>query len=90
LIRAFNEHNNNVIARCPREKLLVFEATDGWEPLCKFLGKPIPNEPYPHINDTEHFRKIVTGTTFAGSAILFFAGAVLIGVTAFIYQQYLN
>ena len=25
---------------------------DGWEPLCKFLGQPIPDGPIPHDNKT--------------------------------------
>jgi hypothetical protein len=24
---------------------------DGWAPLCEFLGKPVPNEPFPHLNE---------------------------------------
>jgi len=36
----------------PEERLLVFEVKQGWEPLCKFLNLPIPEQPFPHINDT--------------------------------------
>lgn len=35
----------------PPEKLLVMSYSEGWEPLCKFLGKPVPNEPLPRAND---------------------------------------
>ena len=31
-----------VINTVPKENLLVWNLKDGWEPLCKFLGKPIP------------------------------------------------
>ena len=32
--------------------VLVWKAEDGWEPLCKFLGKEVPkNEPFPWVND---------------------------------------
>ena len=35
----------------PRDRLLVFEVKDGWEPLCAFLGCEIPkNMPFPHLN----------------------------------------
>lgn len=34
----------------PRERLLEWTVEDGWEPLCEFLGKPVPNEPFPHVN----------------------------------------
>lgn len=33
-----------------RERLLEWTVEDGWEPLCEFLGKPVPNEPFPHVN----------------------------------------
>ncbi len=32
------------------EKLLVMAVTDGWEPLCKFLGRNAPNAPFPKLN----------------------------------------
>jgi hypothetical protein len=34
----------------PRDRLLEWTVKDGWEPLCEFLGKPVPNEPFPHKN----------------------------------------
>jgi Sulfotransferase domain len=40
----------------PPERLLVYEVGDGWEPLCRFLGVPVPDEPFPHVNATEAFR----------------------------------
>ena len=35
----------------PPEKLLVMSWSEGWEPLCNFLDKPIPDEPLPRAND---------------------------------------
>ena len=51
----FNEHNEQVKKEVPPEKLLVFEASDGWQPLCKFLDVPVPYEPYPRVNTSEEF-----------------------------------
>jgi len=34
----------------PPERLLEWNIADGWEPLCKFLGKPAPNIEFPHAN----------------------------------------
>jgi hypothetical protein len=42
-----------VIETVPEEKLLVMDIKEGWEPLCKFLGKPIPSEPFPHVNESD-------------------------------------
>lgn len=34
----------------PRERLLEWSVQDGWEPLCEFLEKEVPDEPFPHVN----------------------------------------
>lgn len=34
----------------PPDRLLEWSVEDGWEPLCKFLGKDVPDEPFPHLN----------------------------------------
>ncbi|KAK8062180.1 hypothetical protein PG997_014277 [Apiospora hydei] len=35
----------------PKEQLLVMSLKEGWDPLCKFLDKPVPEEPFPKVND---------------------------------------
>ncbi|KAL2818733.1 hypothetical protein BDW59DRAFT_181869 [Aspergillus cavernicola] len=35
------------------ERLLVWRVQDGWEPLCEFLGKPVPEEEFPSGNKIE-------------------------------------
>ncbi|MGH2346345.1 MAG: sulfotransferase [Chloroflexota bacterium] len=35
---------------------MVFDVKQGWEPLCRFLGAPVPDKPFPRLNDTEFFR----------------------------------
>ena len=48
--KAYREHNNYVLNKCPKEKLLVYRIGDGWEPLCKFLGEPVPKVDFPWSN----------------------------------------
>jgi len=36
----------------PKEKLLEMRLGEGWEPLCKFLGVPVPDQPFPRANDS--------------------------------------
>jgi hypothetical protein len=55
-IETFERHNEEVEQRVPTEKLLVYEVKAGWAPLCEFLGVDVPDEPFPHLNDTEAFR----------------------------------
>ncbi len=55
LIDAFIAHNEAVKRNVPAERLLVWEVTEGWEPLCAFLGVEVPAEPLPHANDRATF-----------------------------------
>lgn len=54
-IRAYEEHNDTVMREVPPDRLLVIEPGSGWLPLCVFLGVPVPDEPYPHLNSPEKF-----------------------------------
>lgn len=54
--RVFEAHNQAVIDAIPASHLLVYRAGDGWEPLCRFLGVPVPGEAFPHLNDTAWYR----------------------------------
>ncbi|CAH8610004.1 unnamed protein product [Heterobilharzia americana] len=52
LLACFDEHNRRVVETVPEDRLLVYQLGDGWEPLCKFLNIPVPqNIPYPCVND---------------------------------------
>jgi len=55
VLRVFNQHNETVRAEVPIDRLLVFEASQGWEPLCEFIGTEVPDEPFPKVNTTEQF-----------------------------------
>ena len=63
LISRFVAHNENVKATVPADQLLVFEAKEGWEPLCEFLGVPAPDGPFPRSNDRVEFWDRVSGKT---------------------------
>jgi len=54
-INIYKEHNKNVIATIPSDRLLVFKIADGWGPLCDFLEVEIPRGPFPHNNKRESF-----------------------------------
>lgn len=55
-IKAFERHNAQVKASVPAERLLVWQSADGWEPICKRLGVPVPDEPFPRVNTREEWR----------------------------------
>lgn len=54
-IAAFEAHNAAVVAGTDPERLLVYDVREGWEPLCTFLGRPVPAEPFPSENSTRAF-----------------------------------
>jgi hypothetical protein len=55
LTEQMTRHNEEVQRTVPAERLLVWDVTEGWEPLCEFLGVAVPAEPLPHANDRETF-----------------------------------
>lgn len=55
--RVFEAHNQAVIDAIPASRLLVYRPGDGWEPLCRFLNVPVPEEDFPHLNDTAWYRQ---------------------------------
>jgi hypothetical protein len=55
-IGVFNAHNDEVRRSVPAERLLVYESEEGWDPLCAFLGVPVPTTPYPKMNTMAEFR----------------------------------
>jgi len=57
-IAVFERHNAEVRATVPAERLLVFEVREGWEPLCRFLDRPVPAGPFPHLNERELLQQV--------------------------------
>jgi hypothetical protein len=55
-IAVYRRHNAAVKAAISASRLLVYDASQGWKPLCDFLGAPVPAEPFPKTNSTEEFR----------------------------------
>lgn len=65
LIACYERHNQRVIDAVDPDKLLVFDVRDGWEPLCAFLERPVPDEPFPNLNDRAFFHAMVEGQVAA-------------------------
>jgi hypothetical protein len=61
LMQAFTAHNEAVKRTIPADRLLVYQVKDGWEPLCAFLGVPVPAGPFPRTNDRAEFWDLVKG-----------------------------
>lgn len=59
--KVFNAHIEKVKSTVPAGQLLIYDVSDGWGPLCEFLGVPEPSEPLPHLNKKENFRTMLKG-----------------------------
>ena len=54
-VAAYERHNAEVRATAPPGRLVEWQASDGWAPLCTALGVPEPGDPFPHLNKREDF-----------------------------------
>lgn len=51
----FRAHESEVKDSIPADRLLIFSPSDGWHPLCSFLGRPAPDAPFPRSNARDEF-----------------------------------
>jgi len=54
-IAAYRRNNEKVRATIPADRLLIFTPSDGWDPLCRFLGLPAPATEFPRSNARDEF-----------------------------------
>jgi hypothetical protein len=59
VLDVLRRHEAKVKATISPARLLVFDAAEGWDPLCRFLDKPRPDEPFPRVNTSEQFLSMV-------------------------------
>ena len=50
MLAQFERRKQEVMAAIPGPRLLVYDVSEGWEPLCAWLGVPVPETPFPHTN----------------------------------------
>ena len=50
-IKYYKKWIDQVKRTVPKDRLLIYNIDEGWEPLCRFLNKPKPNCPFPFIDD---------------------------------------
>lgn len=84
-IDVFNAHNAEVELVVPPERLLVYNVKEGWEPLCAFLGVPVPDKPFPHLNDSAEFQRVMRMRRRMAKVAPWILGVVLVGVVIALY-----
>lgn len=60
---------NKIKTSIAAERVLEYRIQDGWAPLCKFLNKEVPLQPFPRVNDVKEFEEIKQGYIHRGMAI---------------------
>ena len=84
-IAALTAHNAAVERTIAPDRLLVFNVGDGWEPLCAFLGVPVPETPFPRAKSQQEFERQILqraapiAAALAGSALLAGGAALALG-----------
>jgi hypothetical protein len=83
-IAHYQQHIEDVTAAVPPPRLLVYSADQGWEPLCAFLGLPVPATPFPKVNERPTIQRVIRGMTRGAYGILLaldaMAGAAIYGL----------
>lgn len=49
--KVYDGHHRLLREKLPAEQLLLYTMGEGWGPLCQFLGKPVPEMPFPRVNE---------------------------------------
>jgi Sulfotransferase domain len=57
-LKVFNDHIEEVKRTVPPERLVIYDIKQGWGPLAEMMGVDVPDEEFPHLNDTESFRQM--------------------------------
>lgn len=58
--QAYRDHYALVRRITPKDRLLNLSLGDGWGPLCEFLDKPVPDVPFPRVNDSEALQELLS------------------------------
>jgi len=87
-IAFYHQHIEDVRATVPADRLLVYSVDQGWKPLCDFLGVPVPDTPFPNVNDRAAIRKTLAGMT-RGAYVILGAGAALLAGLAWGVMRFL-
>jgi len=59
VIAAFEKNTAEAQAAFGPDRLLTYHLGDGWDPLCRFFGKPVPDAPFPHTNSSVEFNAMM-------------------------------
>ncbi len=85
----YRQHTATVKGLVPRERLLEWTVEDGWQPLCDFLEKDVPDMQFPsgnapkemletsHRRLSEHFKRADRNILITGATLLAIVGGLV-------------
>ena len=78
--RVLDDHCRLIRSLVPSDRLLEWDVSDGWEPLCTFLGQPVPDTPFPTLNkDIRYEQMFKDRIARADANIKYCVSALLLG-----------
>ncbi|KPM42989.1 hypothetical protein AK830_g3575 [Neonectria ditissima] len=83
---AYDRHHRIIREMVPPEQLLEYRMGEGWEPICEFLGKPVPDVEFPWVNEAAQLRRTIANKArrnmLAAAMVVmpWVGGAVAVGV----------
>lgn len=83
----YRKHYALVRSLAPKDRILEYRLGDGWPKLCDFLGKPMPDVPFPHVNDsgsnTQGFKELaVKGMRNIGRNVALVVAVIVVPMVA--------
>ncbi len=82
----FLNHIEQVKNSVAEEKLLIYEVTQGWQPLCDFLNLPIPEgEAFPNVNDTNTMKQLIRDIKFKINCFYIFLIFIFSAILSYIF-----
>lgn len=61
MIEFFEKRSSEIANTIAADRLLVYRVSEGWKPLCEFLGVPIPDREFPRINSRDETKQLLGG-----------------------------
>ena len=92
----YDEYFERIDKLVPPERKLHYQLGQGWEPLCEFLDKPVPETEFPRINEAkalkEHQRAAMERWLTASwkAARPWVLGAISVGIAALVIPKLLS
>jgi hypothetical protein len=70
MIDFFENRTSEIINAIAADRLLVYQVSEGWRPLCEFLDVTIPDMAFPNINSRDETKQMLSSLLAASGGQL--------------------